>query len=185
VPAGSIGSQVDRVLLAAEKAADSIRDEAREWAQAYTEEARRRADELAAERVQELGRLTDSLIARAREVARQSDELVSALDEAGRKIINGIGTEVPGGAPAAREDFSVERMSLRPDQPAAGREASGVRPPAASDPEAGGHEDPAHDARLAAIKMAIAGSSREEIANRLYDEYEIRDPTAILNEIWN
>jgi len=63
---------------------------------------------------------------------------------------------------------------------------SGGRPEPAPAPAAEpGVDDAAHHARLVAIRMAIAGSSREEIANRLYDEFEINDPTAILNEIWN
>jgi hypothetical protein len=31
--------------------------------------------------------------------------------------------------------------------------------------------------------MAIAGSSRDDIARRLRDEFGVLDPTAILNEI--
>jgi hypothetical protein len=38
-------------------------------------------------------------------------------------------------------------------------------------------------ARLLATQMAVAGSSRDEIAYRLHEEFGIQDATAILDEI--
>jgi hypothetical protein len=65
-----------------------------------------------------------------------------------------------------------------------------VPEPAAQMPEpAPAAQAMAHDsgvsegARLLATQMAVAGSTRDEIAWRLHDEFGIQDSTAILDEI--
>src|SRR5688572_2730577 len=54
---GQVGTRVEQVLGAAEQAASGIRDDAQEWARSYLEESRRRADEIASQRIQELTQL--------------------------------------------------------------------------------------------------------------------------------
>lgn len=105
----SIGTRVESVLEAAESAAAGIREDAQEWASRYLEESRRKADELANERIQEISTLTDTLISRARAVAKQSDELLSALDDAGRRMIDNSRPSgwVPRGSGAARRSGSA------------------------------------------------------------------------------
>jgi hypothetical protein len=56
--------------------------------------------------------------------------------------------------------------------------------PAAPPPEAlGGDSRVSEGARLLATQMAVAGSTRDEIAWRLREEFGINDATAILDEI--
>src|SRR5919106_1104898 len=76
---GPVGSRIESVIDAAERAAAGIRQDAEEWARRYLEDSRRKADEIAAHRVRELSDLTDTLMSRARAVAQQSDELIAAL----------------------------------------------------------------------------------------------------------
>jgi hypothetical protein len=155
LPPGSIGQRVEAVIEAAERAAAEIRRDAEEWAQRHMEESRRRADQMAAERVQELSTITDGLVSRARAVAKQSDELIDALDAAGRRALR---TE----SESTRKDTLVQ---------------SG---PVGSPPQRDGGVS--EGARLLAAEMAAAGSSRETIAGRLREEFGIQDPTAILND---
>lgn len=240
---GPIGSRVESVLEAAERAAASIRQDAEEWARRYIEESRRKADDLASDRVRELSSLTDTLMNRARAVAQQSDALLAALDDAGRRLVNSArpGGNASGPDPYAQPDpygqqpappppaYAPERQppqpqavpgpppppSIPPQDPAyqgapqpapppqappqqAPAYAPGQAPPpqaapgppppvprapaqppraAASDPRA------SEGARLLATQMAVAGSTRDEIAWRLREEFGIHDATAILDEI--
>jgi outer membrane biosynthesis protein TonB len=73
-------------LEAAEEAAAGIRVDAEERAGRYLSAAREKADEIAEERIRQISDLTDTLVDRVRSVARQSDELIAALDDAGRKV---------------------------------------------------------------------------------------------------
>ena len=144
----SAGSRTDSGLEAAQRDAAKIREDAQDWARQYLEESRRRSDEAAAQRVQEISALTDSLMARARAVAKRSDELISALDDAERRLL-GSGHGIP--EPASREAERSSEMSEGP--------------------------------RLLATQMAVAGSTRDEIAARLLEEFGIEDPAATLDDI--
>ena len=92
-PSSRSGSRVESVLDAAERAAVSIREDAQIWARNYLEESKRKADEAASARMREISDLTDSLVNRARAVAQQSDELIAAMDDAGRRV---VGAATPG-----------------------------------------------------------------------------------------
>ena len=246
--AGPVGSRVESVLEAAERAAAGIRQDAEEWARRYLEESRRKADDLASERVQELSSLTETLMNRARAVAQQSDALLSALDDAGRRLVN---TARPGGNasgpdPYAQHDaygrqpgppppgHAPEQQAPQPQAvpvpppapPSMPPEEPGYQappPPASAPPQAAAPPPPAYfpgqapqaapgpvppaavpqgppppapqavspqpdsgvseGARLLATQMAVAGSTRDEIAWRLREEFGIQDATAILDEI--
>ena len=95
----SVGARVDSILEAAERAAAEIRADAEESARRYYEESRRRTDEMAAQRTRDMAELTDSLIERARTVARQSDQLISGLEEAERRIVGTAGPPPPAVRP--------------------------------------------------------------------------------------
>jgi len=173
-----VGPRVEMVLEAAERAAAEIRRDAERWAQRHMEETRRRADELAAQRVLELSYITDDLLARAQAVAQQSDDLISALTNASRQA---------AGTPRRRREdmLSTPERADRPANPEPSR-------PATASAEADGapkseSERPSSPpvspgARLLVTQMAIAGSSRETIASRLREEFRIEDPSAILDE---
>jgi vacuolar-type H+-ATPase subunit H len=247
----SVGGRVESVLDAAERAAAGIREDAQEWARRYLEDARRKADETAAERVQELSSLTDNLVNRARAVAQQSDELIAALDDAGRRVLNnarpGIVEPPQQAQPPQPPPPQAQAPQAQPQQqappPLPPRQAPpppqqpiqqapppplqqappppqpGPPPPLQQAPppiqqapppfqqppspfEQGPPptqvERPPSDrlgpppqnnsrvsegARLLATQMAVAGSTRDEIAWRLREEFGIQDATGILDEI--
>lgn len=166
-PDASISSRIQSLIEAAEQAAAGIREDAEEAARTYLEESRRRADTLASERVREISQLTDNLVSRARAVAQQSDELISALDEAGRRVLGDKPAQAP--PPSA------------PAEPAP--LPASAAPPFPSSPSAADSVTVSEGARLLATQMAVAKSSREEISRRLREEFGIQDSTAILNEI--
>jgi hypothetical protein len=194
---GTLGARIDSIIDAAERAAAGIREDAEERARRYYEDSKRRADEMAAQRAREMTDLTDNLMRRARQVAQQSDQLITALEEAGRGVIGsapGFGSaQAPtpevapppppqAAPPPARDDQPVAAPppaaappSVQQPPPAATRQAAPAAPADAGQVSEG--------ARLLATQMAIAGSSRKEIARRLRVEFGILDPTAILNEI--
>jgi hypothetical protein len=275
-PEGSapVGSRIESVLEAAERAAAGIRQDAEEWARRYLEDSRRKADEIAAQRVRELSDLTESLMGRARAVAQQSDELISALDDAGRRLVDstrpggqqppasgshdapgaplGQGARYPAAGqaevpppqsqppapppqpppepapapPPAAPPPPPPRQAPPPMAPAeaapppppsqpgppplppqqAPPPAAQPAPPPQPQPATGVPEQPppaaapeppqpptqppappdsgvSEGARLLATQMAVAGSTRDEIAWRLREEFGIQDSTAILDEI--
>lgn len=232
--AGSVGTRIESILDAAERAAAGIREDAQEWARHYAEESRRRADEAAAERIKEISALTDGLINRARSVAQQSDELISALDEAGRRVLNNArpdqqepaprqpaspsepesppeaGPPPEGGPPheagsPPEAGSPVPENTVAPPPPPEPPPTRGWRPRAAAPPRPAEPTSPpprpqpdppraapapatnrapvSEGARLLATQMAVAGSTRDEIAWRLREEFGIQDSTAILDEI--
>jgi hypothetical protein len=117
------------------------------------------------------------------------------------------GTESPsGGVESAAEPIAPPVPAMEPTvstSSAGERVASPAEPSAPAGPAAGATggwggpadvkeapEDPAvlrarqeGRARLAAMQMALAGSGRGEIADRLRAEYAIADPTSILDEL--
>lgn len=233
---GSVGERIESVLDAAERAAVGIREDAEEWARRYAEESRRKADQMAADRIKEISALTDSLVNRARAVAEQSDELIAALDDAGRRMIgqprggerspqpaatNGPGQQAPAAPPRDSAPPPAPPAAPPPQVPAAAAPAPAAQPPPEPPPEApepapapyapppsapapepdppaapppeppaaeaprSGGKAPAvsEGARLLATQMAVAGSTRDEIAWRLREEFGIEDASAILDEI--
>jgi hypothetical protein len=237
------------VLDAAERAANGIREDAQAWAQRYLEESRRRADGAAEARIREISELTDNLVNRARAVAQQSDELIAALDDAGRRV---FGAARPGETaqdqqpPPAFDATGAQQGVTQPPPPpatpppeyspppAAPAAPAAPPPPAASEPvqpgppagpppravpppeptpasappeqppvdpppafappvsppsqqapppAAGPSQPISEGARLLATQMAVAGSTRDEIAWRLQEEFGIQDSSAILAEI--
>lgn len=209
---GPVGSRIESVLDAAERAANGIRQDAEEWARQYMEQTRKNADEMAANRVQELSQLTDSLMTRARSVAKQSDDLISALDDAARGLLTAGGSATsaapslqtpapppaseppPAPPPRAEPPPPAPPAEPAPAQPPPGRRPpeatpAPAPPPAETSPAPPAPAPPGNDsrvsegARLLATQMAVAGSSRDEIAWRLREEFSIQDSSAILDEI--
>ena len=149
----------------------------------------------------EISEITDSLVSRARAVAQQSDELIAAMDEAGRRVAGAAAPErsndfagdadaqqnPPGPQPPVdsppppeprtrgrRRTRSCSLLSRRPcGPPPLLRHMSRPRPAGASSDRA----------RLLAMQMAVAGSSKDEIAWRLREEFGIEDSSGILAQI--
>jgi hypothetical protein len=221
-----VAARVEAVLEAAEEVASEIRQDAQAQAQTYLAETRRKADRAAAERMRELAILTDNLVRRANEVARQSDELLTALDQAERQVLGPAAGDASPGAGNGRHPAEAEparEPEREPEDPAgwqprgaivAARGAAAVtgperaaapaptadrRPPSEQpEPEPGSAPRPRpvrpapppprsdsepQGARLLATQMALAGSSRTEIVERLRGEFGIGDPDRLLSEI--
>jgi vacuolar-type H+-ATPase subunit H len=181
-----VAARVESVLAAAERAAADIRRDAEEWAQRHIDDSRRRAEETVANRVQELSTVTQDLLERARSIAERSDELISALDDAGRRAVR-----APRPQPEYQDGRETDRRLPETDRrsrvPETSWEQAPPSPPAATPsppvPVRGSDPSGAESARLLATQMAVAGSSRESIASRLRDELGIADPHRILDEL--
>jgi vacuolar-type H+-ATPase subunit H len=153
--------QVREIIEAAERTAAAIVEDARAEARRQLDEARAEANRAAARRVEESARLTDELIGRTEAVRRQSDELLRLLGETKQHFDEASeGTPRPGQPPSYLRE--VAGQSHRSDAPG-GRHAEG--------------------ARLLAAQMAVAGSSRAEIAATLRDRFAIEDPGPMLDAI--
>jgi hypothetical protein len=103
----------------------------------------------------------DSVLDAARAVAKQSDELISALDAVERRLLD---TDRPIPEPAS----PIRRGQPEPELPRS---------------ELPSDSATFEGARLLATQMAVAGSSRDEIAARLLEEFGIEDASTILDEI--
>ncbi len=163
-PAKEAAERIERVVEAAERAAESVIDDAETRARQYLAEAEEEADRVAAERLASLSELTDTLLGEAEATRRQTESLLAALEEAQA----GLGGAEP---PAPAEEPPQER----------GSHLTAVAPPEEPQPDVG-RGSPA-GARLLATQMAVSGNSREEIELRLRNGFEIDDTTAILDAI--
>jgi cell division septum initiation protein DivIVA len=166
--------RLEAIVEAAEKAAEGVIDDAEVQARRYLAQARAEADRLAADRVDEVSELVDSLLGQALSLRQEAERLQKTLEEAKTRFDGGEDrdeVERPGGYEEIVEPEEVRAPRLRA---VAGEEE---RPP-----EVGARSDSA-GARLLATQMAISGSSREEIAHRLRNGFEIEDADAILDAI--
>jgi vacuolar-type H+-ATPase subunit H len=195
--ASSAARRVEAIIEGAEQAAERVIDDAEAKARAYLVEAEAEADRLVEDRLAALGELTDALVAQADAIRRQSELLSSSLREAKARLEGETGV-----APAP----VGERVDDEPEEPVSheGEELNGngsagpaaeppaprltaVEPPPPEHPLGGfgagrGGGTPA-GARLLATQMAVSGSTREEIAARLRNGFEIEDTDAILDAI--
>lgn len=178
--AGDTAERLAAIVEAAERAAVTVIDDAEKQAQRQLEQAREEADRLVAERLGALSQLTDSLIAQAESIQAQSQQLLAALAEAKRQVA-GEGGEVPAAAvgaptPIRGSHLSAVEPATEPSPAIDTRFAAESR---------GIDEDPGSPAgaRLLATQMAVAGNSREEIEERLRNEFGIEDTVPILDAI--
>lgn len=183
----STAARLAKVVAAAEKAAQQVIDEAEEEARSRIVDAREEADRIVADRLAGLAELTDEIAAQADALRRQSEALQRALAEAKAEL---GGAESRGGAaPMGRRatdrdaDFEAEQGARKPAGPAltvvGAVDAEDGDEPGTGPREAG---SPA-GARLLATQMAVSGSSRAEIEERLRNGFAIKDTGAILDAI--
>jgi hypothetical protein len=160
--------RLEAIVAAAEQAAAKVIDEAEGQAKRHLAEAegafREKASSLAA--------ATDSLIAQAEDIRRRSDRLLEALEEVRAEL------ERASGGASGSEPADRPRSHLSAVVPVEEDEHS---PERGAEPRPG-RESPA-GARLLATQMAVSGSSRQEIASRLRNGFEIEDTDAILDAI--
>jgi cell division septum initiation protein DivIVA len=163
--------RLEAIVEAAERAAEGVIDDAEAQARRYLAQARAEADRLATNRVDEVSDLVDSLLGQAQALRQEAERLQTALEEARARFDGG---EV--------EEFE------QPEQLGVAEEPEEVRAPrlravASEQPPEPGLRSDSAGARLLATQMAISGSSREEIAHRLRNGFEIEDADAILDAI--
>jgi vacuolar-type H+-ATPase subunit H len=158
--------RLEAIVEAAERAAESVIDDAETQAKKYLAQARAEVDRLAENRMGDLSELIDSLLEQTLTLRQQAERLQVTLEVARDRI------ESPGEDP--------------PEKPGESEGAPRLRAVAAEEPPAPQPVDPRSDpagARLLATQMAVSGSSREEIEQRLRNGFEIEDPDAILDAI--
>jgi cell division septum initiation protein DivIVA len=168
--ATSTAERIGAIVEAAERAAVAVIDDAEKQAQRHLEEAQAEADRIVSERLAALTRLTESLAAQAEAAKGESEKLVAKLEEAKRRL-------------AAGDDF--EEVASEPDEldePARASHLSAVAPVEEAEEEGAGQGTPA-GARLLATQMAVSGSSREEIEERLRGGFDLEDTGPILDAI--
>lgn len=151
--------RLEAIVEAAERAAEGVIDDAEAQARRYLAQARAEADRPAENRT---GELIDSLLAQALSLREEAERLQATLEAAKARV--GTGTEATQSQQPARPSL----RAVAPDEPPAGPDDRRV--------DAAG-------ARLLATQMAVSGSSREEIAQRLRNGFEIEDTDAILDAI--
>lgn len=169
--------RLEAIVEAAERAAESVIDDAEAQARRYLAQARAEADRMAVGRVGELGDLIETLLGQAISLRRDAERLQTTLEEARERI-------EPGGAPPAEarqepelaEEQEPEETPRLRAVPVEDGPAPAPEPPPERSSDAPG-------ARLLATQMAVSGSSREEIAERLRNGFEIEDADAILDAI--
>jgi len=162
--------RLEAIVEAAERAAQGVIDDAEAQARRYLTQARAEVDQLAEGRASDLSGLIDSLLGQAISLRHEAERLQSTLEEARSRF------GAAGEPPVSTEPQPEER----PDTPRLHAVGDGAEPPAteADDSRAG-----AAGARLLATQLAVSGSSREEIAQRLRNGFEIEDADAILDAI--
>lgn len=184
--------RLSAIVEAAERAATKVIDDAEAEARRYLAEAKTEADQVLGERLRALGEQTDSLIAQAEEIRQRSERLLDALTAARSRLA----AEIDAGREAA-DDPEGLRPGSRSHLSAVPAEAPVPPPPISEVPEPPPapplpepplesapprHDSPA-GARLLATQMAVSGNSREEIAARLRNGFQIDDTDSILDAI--
>lgn len=169
--------RLEAIVEAAERAAAGVIDDAEAEARRYLAQARSEADRLAEGQVSELAESVDALLGQAISLRREAEQLQATLEAAKARI---------GGSEAAPLGRAAEPESEEPHEAprlrAVDTEERTSAPAPAPQPADAPRPDPA-GARLLATQMAVSGSSREEIEQRLRNGFEIEDTDAILDAI--
>lgn len=122
--------------------------------------------------------LADALMERARTLASQADQLIAALDETARRLVeSGQGVE---GAPLRVPVSLIEQLG-ETDESAETNGSAEVN-------GSGRRQGPAERsvsgaARLFISRMAVAGWSREEIAKCLREDFQVADADGVLDQL--
>jgi hypothetical protein len=173
-------ARLEAIVEAAERAAESVIDDAEAQARRYLAQARVEADRQSEGQVAEVSGLVDSLLGQATSLRHEAERLQQSLEVAKARIAGGDPPQVP-------VEDRAEAPRLR-----AVEVAEPAAPPAVEATESPAEEpqvelDPrradAAGARLLATQLAVSGSSREEIAQRLRNGFEIEDTDGILDAI--
>ena len=211
---GELGERVRALVAAAEGMAAAVRSdadayaekrrrEAEEEAQRRLREASEQADALIAERLSRIARLSDRIIERADtvldrldqadEVKARLESLTQALGETAQRMVGELADEeATGHRPPATEPEDEDEEhpmadEVRPLRPPGDpdRPRRFLRPVPPDDAPSGeGSHSRLDDARLVALQMAVAGRSRDEVAEHLRTAFDVSDPEPILDHVF-
>jgi vacuolar-type H+-ATPase subunit H len=187
----STAARLAEIVAAAEKAAKQVIDEAEEEARSRLIDAHEEADRIVADRLAGLAELTDVIAAQAEALRLQSEALQQALAEAKAEL--GGADSLDGPAVVGRrtsdrdEDSEPEPDTRKPVGPSLtvvspAEEPGDAREGFSGDGNSEESATPA-GARLLATQMAVSGSSRLEIEERLRNGFAIKDTRSILDAI--
>jgi cell division septum initiation protein DivIVA len=170
--------RLEAIVEAAERAAEGVIDDAEAQARRYLAQARADADRLAGDRTADLAELVDSLLGQASALRQEAERLQATL-EAAKSRIEAPATPQSATQPTADQSQTPRLRAVRSE------EAPAPEPPAEPAPAPAPEEKRADaaGARLLATQLAVQGSSREEIEQRLRNGFEIEDTDGILDAI--
>lgn len=172
--------RLEDIVAAAERAAEGVLDDAEAQARRYLTQARAEADRITDRRMEDLTHMIDVLLDQSDSLQREAQRMQTLLEEAKFRVKpEQPEGEGPAASAPAQAVSASEEPALRPKAPrlraVTHPEQQASAPDAASTDAAG--------ARLLATQMAVSGSSREEIEQRLRNRFEIEDPSPILDAI--
>jgi hypothetical protein len=188
--ASAAAEKVRAILEAAEQSAAALRAEAAEEIDAQLARAQAVAERLS-QRAAEIERSMESL---AESVRSELSALKADLEEL-RAVGEGVGAVREEAAetappepvalepePTAEPELTAEPEPIAKPEPTAElpAEPAAETSEAATSPAGDGHEG----ARVIALNMALNGSSREETARYLSENFELEDPEALLDEVY-
>lgn len=165
--------RLEAIVEAAERAAEGVIDDAEAQARRYLTQARAEADRITDRRMEDLSHLIDALLGQAASLQREAERMQTVLEEAKFRV----DPEQP--------DDSQRPQAREAEDPAPPREVPRLRVAGSEEPKPASGAKPADaaGARLLATQLAVSGSSREEIEQRLRNGFEIEDPSPILDAI--
>jgi DivIVA domain-containing protein len=193
--AGAAASRVEAIVAAAEASAREIEERAHSDA----EEIRVRAEQEAAARVKGAQDSIDRLVDAAQALQREIDDVVGRIASL-RDGVEAIQADVDSASRQAESTAAAPVGPIHPE-PAPEPPAPVIVPedePEEPEPEPEAEPEtleprpkPGADgarasegARLIALNMALSGTSREETARYLRDNFELDDPDALLDEVY-
>lgn len=162
--------RLEAIVEAAERAAAGVIDDAEAQARRHLAQARAEADREAESRSDELAETVEVLLGQAISLRREAERLQQTLEAAKARIGVDPGQGLEPSPPPSPEPPVAPRL----------RAVGGFDPEPVRTPDR--PADPA-GARLLAAQLAVSGSSREEIAERLRNGFEVEDADAILDAI--
>jgi len=184
--ASAAGSQVQRILEAAEATADQLRADAGEEAREHVHRVSTAAREL----LERLGAMHDELGAMMDRLREEAGRLSAELRSLERDVVE-LAPPVEEDEPepvAVEPEPEPEPEPKAPEEPVEGTaetaagKARSKRGRAKAEPQAKPDDEEA--ARLVALDMALAGTPRDETEQYLAEHYTLADPGAILDDVY-
>jgi len=184
--ASAAGSQVQKILEAAEATADQLRADAGEEAREHVHRVSTAAREL----LERLGAMHDELGAMMDRLREEAGRLSAELRSLERDVVE-LAPPVEEDEPepvAVEPEPEPEPEPKVPEEPVEGTaetaagKARSKRGRAKAEPQAKPDDEEA--ARLVALDMALAGTPRDETEQYLAEHYTLADPGAILDDVY-